>query len=205
MAITTHELHELPRPAAELDQRTAPCHVAVLGVFLPVPAAVALVRHEKGHFPGTGANGGPGRVPCYFPAGIMGSADRRKVVVAVAGSLLVTTGLVALVLSLGSWAYQTRRFLLHERRLALLLEQHPTASDVSTALLAEPGSRLIAAPTTDDELEALTRDWSRAHVDEIVAKRRTAREVRIFGVQDMVYVLFFDADGRLQSYVLMSG
>jgi hypothetical protein len=123
----------------------------------------------------------------------------------VVGSVLVTTGLVALVLSLGSWAYRTRRFLLHERRLARLLEQHPTVSEASTALLAESGSRLIAAPTTEDEWAALTRDWPRAHIDEIRAKRRTAREVRIFGVQDMVYVLFFDADGHLQSYVLMSG
>jgi hypothetical protein len=134
----------------------------------------------------------------------MGSADRRKVVVVVVGSVLVTTGLVVLVLSLGSWAYRTRRFLLHERRLAGLLEKHPTAADASTALLAESGTRLIATPTTDDEWAAATRGWPRAHVDEVVAKRRTAREVRIFAVQDMVYVLFFAADGRLQSYVLLS-
>ena len=63
-------------------------------------------------------------------------ADRRKAVVVIVGSLLVTAALVSLVLSLGSWAYQTRRFLLHERRLSRLLEKHPTATEVSTALLA---------------------------------------------------------------------
>jgi hypothetical protein len=130
-------------------------------------------------------------------------ADRHKALVVVAGSVLVTGGLVALVLSLGSWAYQTRRFLLHERRLARALEEHPTAADISTALLSEPGNRAIAAPRSEEELAALTGQWSRGQDGEILAKRRMAHEVRIFGVGDMVYVLFFDAEGRLQAYVLM--
>jgi hypothetical protein len=131
-------------------------------------------------------------------------ADRRKAVVVAVGSLLATGSLVALVLSLGSWAYQTRRFLLHERRLARLLEQHPTATDVSTALLSEPGNWAIAVPPSEEELAALVAEWSPGQVEEILAKRRLAREVRIFRVRDMVYVLFFDAEGRLQAYVLMS-
>lgn len=130
--------------------------------------------------------------------------DRRKALIVVFGSLLVTGGLVALVLSLGSWAYQTRRFLFHERRLARLLEQHPTAADVSTALLAEPGNRSIAVPVTDDGFAALVGQWSPGKVEEMLAKRRVAREVRIFGVRDMVYVLYFDVDGRLQDYALSS-
>ena len=130
-------------------------------------------------------------------------ADRRKAVVVVVGSLLVTAGLVALVLSLGSWAYHTRRFLFHERRLARLLEEHPTAADVSVALLGETGNWAIRTPASDEKLGALTAQWSRGQVDEVLAKRRVAWEVRIFGVHDMVYVLFFDADGRLQAYVLM--
>jgi len=131
-------------------------------------------------------------------------ADRRKAVVVAVGSLLVTAALVALVLSLGAWAYHTRRYLLHEGRLARLLEEHPTANDVSTALLSEPGNWAIAVPPSEEELAALTGQWSRGQVEEILAKRRMARELRIFGVRDMVYVLFFDAEGRLQAYVLMS-
>ena len=131
-------------------------------------------------------------------------ADRRKVVIVVVGSLVVTGGLVALVLSLGSWAYHTRRFLFHERRLARLLQEHPKATDVSAALLAEPGNRAIAVPPSEEELAALTGQWSRARVPEILAERRLAREVRIFGIRDMVYILYFDAEGRLQAYVLLS-
>jgi hypothetical protein len=135
----------------------------------------------------------------------MALADRRKALVVVVGSVLVTGGLVTLVLSLGSWAYQTRRFLFHERRLARLLEQHPTAADASAGILAEPGNRSIAAPVTEEGLATLAGQWSPGHVEEIVAKRRAAREVRIFGVADMVYFLYFDADGRLQDYALVSG
>jgi len=131
-------------------------------------------------------------------------ADRRKVVVVAVGSLLATAGLLALVLSLGSWAYHTRQFLFHERRLARLLQERPTATDVSTALLAEPGNWTIAVPPSEEELAALTGQWSRGRVEEILAKRRMARELRIFGVRDMVYVLFFDAEGRLQAFVLLS-
>ena len=131
-------------------------------------------------------------------------ADRRKVAVVVVGSVLVTGGLVALVLSLGSWAYHTRRFLFHERRLAKIMPERPTAADVTTALLAEPGNRLLAVPRTEEDLIALTSQWSRVQNEEVIAKRRAASEVRVFGIRDMVYVLFFDTDGRLQAYVLMS-
>jgi hypothetical protein len=131
-------------------------------------------------------------------------ADRRKAVVVVVGSLLITGGLVALVLSLGSWAYQTRRFLLHERRLARLLEQHPTLADASVALLADPGNRSIAVPVTEEGFTALSGHWPPGQLEEILAKRRAAREVRIFGVRDMVYILYFDAEGRLQAYALLS-
>lgn len=130
-------------------------------------------------------------------------ADRRKVVIVAVGSLLATASLLALVLSLGSWAYHHRKFLFHERRLARLLQEHPTATDVSTALLAEPGNWAIAVPPSEAELAALTGQWSRGRVEEVLAKRRMVRELRIFGVGDMVYVLFFDAEGRLQAYVLM--
>jgi hypothetical protein len=131
-------------------------------------------------------------------------ADRRKALLVVLGSLLVTGGLVALVLSLGSWAYQTRRFLLHERRLSKVLEAHPTVADLSTALLAEPGTRVIEVPRSTEDLIALTSEWSGAQREEILAKRRAARDMRIFEVGGVLYVLFFDGDGRLQGYLLLN-
>jgi hypothetical protein len=133
----------------------------------------------------------------------MDFTDRRKVVMVAGGSLLATAALVAVVFSMGSWAYHTRRFLSHERRLDRVIEQRPTAADLSTALLAEPGTQAIAVPRSGEEIAALVDQWSPRQTEEVLAKRRTARDLRIFAVGDMVYFLFFDGEGRLQAYVLI--
>jgi hypothetical protein len=125
-------------------------------------------------------------------------------VIVAAGSIAVTAALLALVFSLGSWGYQHRRFTLHERRLHTALQQHPTAADISQALLAEPGARQLAVPATEQDLPAFAAQWRPRQVEDVLAKRRAAREMRAFGVGEMVYFLFFDAGGRLQSYVLMA-
>jgi hypothetical protein len=85
-------------------------------------------------------------------------ADSRNFVIVVVGSLLVTSGLVALVLSLGSWAYHTRRFQFHERRLAM--RGHP----LSIAIYCGRGV------------------W-RAELGENARKLTTAGDPRAFGCQ----------------------
>jgi hypothetical protein len=132
----------------------------------------------------------------------MNDDDRRKMVVVGLGSVLATAALIALTFSLGSWAFRTRHHLSHERRLARLLEQHPTAADVTTALLAEPGSRQLNPPETEHQLLSNTRTW-KIPDEEVQAKYRAAADVRVFHVGGAFYVLFFGADQRLQSYVLL--
>jgi hypothetical protein len=134
----------------------------------------------------------------------MAVADRRKAFIVIGGSILVTGALVATVLSLGSWAYHTRRFLLHQRRLAPLQEKHATGAEISAALLAESGVHGIAVPPTKDELVAMVGQWRGGRDQDVVSKLRAARSVRIFAVEDMVYVLLFDPEDRLQSYALLS-
>src|SRR4051794_39194639 len=123
--------------------------------------------------------------------------DRRKALVVVVGSVLVTGALVATVLSLGAWAYHTRRFLLHQRRLAPLKDKHATGTDISAGLLAEPGTHAIPAPPTQDDLIALVGGWRGGSDPGVVSQLRAAKHVRIFAVRDMVYVLFFDAEDRM--------
>jgi hypothetical protein len=127
--------------------------------------------------------------------------DRRKAAIVIGGSVLVTAALVALALSLGSWAFQTRRFLSHERRLNKALQERPSAADLSRAL-REEGNVELVVPQVEADLRALVARSSPGQVDEVIAKRRAAREVRAFGVTGMIYFLFFDAEGRLQGYVL---
>lgn len=128
-------------------------------------------------------------------------AERRKVLAIVVGSLVVTGVLVTLVFSLGGWAYQHRRFTLHDARLRRLVEQHPTADQVTPALLAESGNWAIATPATEAELRRLAAQWPTAPVEDIVAKRKNWKDLLVFGVRDTVYFLYFDDQGRLQDYV----
>jgi hypothetical protein len=128
--------------------------------------------------------------------------ERGKLVAILAGSLAGTGVLVALVFSLGGWAYQHRRFTLHDGRLRRLVEQHPPADQVSTALLAEPGNWAIPTPASEGELRGLAAQWPMARIDAVVAKWRKWRDLRVFGVRDAVYFLYFDDQGRLQDYEL---
>jgi hypothetical protein len=130
--------------------------------------------------------------------------DRRKAFVIAAGSLVGTAVLVGLVFSLGGWAYQHRRWSLHDGRLRRLVAEHPSADRVSRGILAEAGNVSIPTPDSEAELRALAARWSRARADEVVARRRQWKELRIFAVRDTVYFLYFDDQGKLRDYVLLS-
>jgi hypothetical protein len=131
-------------------------------------------------------------------------ADRRKQLVVAGGSVLLTGLLLALALSLGGWAYRHRRYTLHDGRLRRLVLQHPSADRVSRGILDEAGSWAIPTPDRDDELRALAERWSKGRADEVVTKRRQWTDTRIFGVRDVAYVLYFDAEGKLRDYVLLT-
>jgi hypothetical protein len=130
--------------------------------------------------------------------------DRGKQVVIVVGSIAATAGLLALTFSLGSWAYQHRRYTLHDGRIRRLVAQQPTLTSVSQGILQEPGNASIAVPSSDEDLQRFVAQWSVARSQEIVAKRRKWGSLRAFGVGEMVYLLYFDDQGVLRDYVLLS-
>ena len=131
-------------------------------------------------------------------------ADTRKVVFVVAGSLAVTGAIVVLVFSLAGWAYRHRDVSLHDGRLRKAVEQHPTIGQVSEGILAESGNRALPTPASEDELRRLIDQYPRGRVDQIVAKRRKWRDLRLFEARDVVYILYFDEAGALQDYELAS-
>lgn len=131
-------------------------------------------------------------------------ADTRKVVFVVAGSLAVTGAIVVLVFSLAGWAYRHRDVSLHDGRLRKAVEQHPTIGQVSEGILAESGNRALPTPASEDELRRLLDQYPRGRVDQIVAKRRKWRDLRLFEARDVVYILYFDEVGALQDYELAS-
>jgi len=131
-------------------------------------------------------------------------ADTRKVVFVVAGSLAVTGAIVVLVFSLAGWAYRHRDVSLHDGRLRRAVEQHPTMSQVSAGILAEPGNRALPTPASEEELRRLIDQYPRGRADQILAKRRRWRDLRLFDAHDVVYILYFDEAGALQDYELAS-
>ena len=131
-------------------------------------------------------------------------ADTRKVVFVAAGSLAATGAILVLVFSLAGWAYRHRGASLHDGRLRRVVEQHPTASQVSEGILAEPGNRVLPTPVSEDELRRLVAQYPRGQADQIVAKRRKWRDMRVFAAGDVVYFLYFDEAGALQDYELAS-
>ena len=131
-------------------------------------------------------------------------ADTRKVVFVAAGSLAATGAILVLVFSLAGWAYRHRGASLHDGRLRRVVEQHPTASQVSEGILAEPGNRALPTPVSEDELRLLVAQYPRGQADQIVAKRRKWRDMRVFTAGDVVYFLYFDDGGTLQDYELAS-
>jgi hypothetical protein len=131
-------------------------------------------------------------------------ADTRKAVLIVAGSVAVTSTIVVLVFSLAGWAYRHRGVTLHDARLRKAVEKHPTMSQVSQGILAEPGNRALPTPASEEELLRLLASYPRGRADQIVAKRRKWRDLRLFDARDVVYILYFDEAGALQDYELAS-
>jgi hypothetical protein len=128
--------------------------------------------------------------------------ERRPLLLALAGGVMAAGALVALVLTLGSWAYQHRRYTMHDGRLKRLVEKHPTADDASQGILAEPGNRAISTPSSPSELREWVSRWPTRR-DEVLRKRERWPMLRIFDAGGLVYVLYFDEARRLQDYVLL--
>jgi hypothetical protein len=127
--------------------------------------------------------------------------ERRTLVLALGGGLIAAGGLAALVFTLGSWAYQHRRYTIHDGRLKRLVERHPTVGDASAGILAEAGNRALPAPQARD-VRAWAERWP-ARAEEILRKHERWPLLRIFDAGGLVYVLYFDQGGRLQDYVLL--
>ncbi len=111
--------------------------------------------------------------------------------------------LLAGILLLGSWAYDTRRMSLHHTRLQKVLAQAPTASRLSRGLEAE-GSPLLTVATKATEVERAAADWGGRRREEILAKARGFASVRVHRAGDVVYFLFFDEAGVLKDFVCVA-
>lgn len=118
-------------------------------------------------------------------------------------SLALTALAAYLAFLLGAFGFDTRRFAQHERRLERLRAKQPRLEQVVQGL-EEEGSRLLAAPASDDELRQVAAARGGRRAAEVVAKGRRWGQTRVFLAADMVYFLYFDGEGVLRDFTCAS-
>ena len=123
--------------------------------------------------------------------------------VVIAGSVLIAGLALSLAFWLGAWAFEVRRWSIHDARLHRLVQQQPSIDRVTRGLEDE-GSRLVAAPAAEAELRRAVAERGRDRGPAILEKARRYPRIRVHLAADMVYFLFFDAEGVLRDYVLVS-
>jgi hypothetical protein len=114
----------------------------------------------------------------------------------------VSLAALAIVLTLGAWAYDYRRLSMHEGRLANLVKKRPTMSIASRGLTDE-GWATIAPALDDATIAQLFGPHPPPRVAEVRAKRAKWPTARAYVHDDLVYVLYFDADGKAADWSLV--
>jgi hypothetical protein len=121
----------------------------------------------------------------------------------VAGAVVITLGALAIAMLLGSASFDFRRYAQHDGRLKKVMREQPTA-DRLTRGLADEGTVLLAVARTPDAVErqAAARGGTRAA--EIREKGARNAETRVYQTADMLYFVYFDADGVMRDFTLVS-
>jgi hypothetical protein len=120
-----------------------------------------------------------------------------------AGALVVTLAALGLALLLGSATFDFRRFSQHEGRLRRVMREQPTAARLTQGL-EEEGTPLAAAPATPEEEQQVIAKLGRNKVAELRAKAKRYPQMRVFRAADMLYFVFFDAEGVMRDFTCVS-
>jgi hypothetical protein len=120
-----------------------------------------------------------------------------------AGAAVVTLAALAVAMLLGSAGFDIRRYTQHQGRLAKVMREQPTA-DRLTRGFADEGTILLAVARTpqDVEREASTRGGKKAA--EIRERAARSAEMRVYQTADMLYFIYFDKDGVMRDFTLVS-
>jgi pilus assembly protein TadC len=120
-----------------------------------------------------------------------------------AGALAVTLGALALAMLLGSASFDFRRYTVHRQRMQKVLREQPNA-DRLTRGLADEGTVLLAVLRSHEDVgrEASARGGKKAA--EIREKGSHHAETRVYQASDMLYFVYFDADGVMRDFTCAS-
>ena len=120
-----------------------------------------------------------------------------------AGALAVTIGALALAFWLGSASFDVRRYGQHNGRLAKVMLERPSADRLTRGLAAEGTPLLITAVTAEDKDRAAVARGG-ARLAEIREKAPRHPELRVYQAGDMLYFIFFDAEGVMRDFTCVS-
>jgi hypothetical protein len=132
-----------------------------------------------------------------------GSTPRRRGVaigVAIAATALGLAG----ALWLGSWAFDMRRYSYHVGRLERLQEKKPEMALVERAFAEEEGTQPLAKADTESELREVAARHAGASAALVVEKGRHWSRTRVFAAPDMLYFIFFDEQGVMCGFTVVS-
>jgi len=120
-----------------------------------------------------------------------------------AGAVLITLSALVVAMLLGSASFDFRRYSQHQGRLAKVLREQPTAGRLTQGL-ADEGTVLLAVAKTRDEVEREASTRGRKKAAEIREKGGRHAETRVYQTADMLYFIYFDADGVMRDFTLVS-
>jgi len=121
----------------------------------------------------------------------------------VLGALAVTLAALSLAMLLGSASFDFRRYMQHEDRLRRVMREAPTA-DRLTRGLADEGTPLLAAPRTAEETARVVAERAGRKAAEVRAKAARYPQMRLYRASDMLYFVYFDADGVMRDFTCVS-
>jgi len=117
---------------------------------------------------------------------------------------VAVTGLtLALAFLLGSASFDARRFSQHNGRLAKVMREHPSADRLTRGLAAE-GTPLLLTALSAAEKEEAARARGGPRLAEIKDKATRYPELRVYLAGDMLYFVFFDAEGEMRDFTCVS-
>ena len=120
-----------------------------------------------------------------------------------AGAAVVTLGALALAMLLGSASFDFRRYSQHQGRLQRVMRQEPTVDRLDQAFRDE-GTVLLAVARSRAEVDAEAQGRGGAKAAEIREKGARHPETRVYRAGDMLYFIYFDADGVMRDFTCVS-
>ena len=120
-----------------------------------------------------------------------------------AGALAVTLGSLAIAMLLGATSFDFRRYTQHENRLRKVLREAPSVERLTQGL-AEEGTTVIAAPAGRAEADQVIATRGGLKKAEMRAKVARYPQLRVYRAGDMLYFVFFDAEGLMRDFTCVS-